>query len=94
MKDEDKEYTWEHMDAAACMWEYVIAQLRKHEKTPNPWGDYMVAYGTRELRETILRHATTIQDYWAKANENGYNGQFDWDFVPKYMEDHVTRILT
>ena len=96
MKDEDKEYTWEHLDAAACMWEHVLEQLgRVKVNASNPWADYKAAYGMAALRDTVLRHVVTLQNEWAEANENGYEGgSFDWDFVPEYMEKYVTRILT
>jgi hypothetical protein len=92
------DYTWEHMDAAACAWEHVLERLnerRKGEKgEPNPWEEYRKAYGMAALRDTVVGHAKTIDEEYQKAVANGYGDSFDWDFVPKYMEDHVTRILT
>jgi len=94
-KDDAKEYTWEHMDAAACMWEHVLDQLRRVKvNASNPWADYKAAYGTAALRDTVINHAVTLQIEYEKAVENGYDQPFDWEFVPKYMEDHITRILT
>jgi hypothetical protein len=89
------EYSWNHMDAAVCAWEHVLEQL--HLKTPgpaNPWDDYRKAYGMAALRDTVMRHAVQIDVEYQKAHANGYDESFDWDFVPKYMEDHITRILT
>ena len=88
------EYTYEDMEAAACMWEYVLAALRRHRESRNPWDEYREAYGMAQLRATVIRHAPTLELAYQEAVTNGYDKDFDWQFVPKYMEDHVTRILT
>jgi hypothetical protein len=89
------EYSYEHLEAAACMWEHVIGQLRRVKVgQSNAWAEYALAYGQSALRETVIRHAPILQEAWVRAHENGYDEPFDWEFVPKYMEDHVTRILT
>lgn len=94
-KDDAKEFTWEHLDAAACMWEHVLNQLRRAKPADkNPWDEYRQAYGMAALRDTVINHAVTLQAEYEGAVENGYDQAFDWEFVPKYMEDHVTRILT
>jgi len=89
------EYSYEHLEAAACMWEHVLQRLRKVKPgDKNPWDEYREAYGMASLRETVIRHAPTLEAEYQKALANGYGDPFDWEFVPKYMEDHVTRILT
>ena len=88
------EYSYEHLEAAACMWEHVLHALRKHRETRNPWEEYREAYGMCELRERVIRHAPVLEVEYQKAVANGYDKAFDWEYVPKYMEDHVTRILT
>ena len=90
-KAEKPEYTYEHLEAAACMWEHVLQRLRRAR---NPWSDYRDAYGACALREAVIRHAPTLEVEYQKAFANGYDKAFDWEYVPKYMEDHVTRILT
>lgn len=93
------EYTYDHLEAGACMWEHVLAQLNRRTKPdpkvnrPNAWDDYREAYGVATLRSTVIRHAPELQKAYERAVDNGYTDSFDWDFVPKYMEDHVTRIL-
>jgi hypothetical protein len=87
------EYTYDHLEAGACMWEHVLNILRRR-KDHNPWDEYREAYGMAGLRRTVIRHAPQLQEAYASACDNGYTAAFDWDFVPKYMEDHVTRILT
>ena len=37
------EYSYEHLEAAACMWEHVLHALRKHRETRNPWEEYREA---------------------------------------------------
>lgn len=90
----DNEYTFEHLEAAACMWEHVMNKLRRVKPGDvNPWDDYREGYGMCALRETVIRHAPTLQEAYERAHANGYRQAFDWEFVPKYMEDHITRIL-
>lgn len=94
LKDEAREYTFDHMDAGACMWEHVLLQMRPRHHSNTPWHEYREAYGMCQLRETVIKHAPILQEAYERAVENGYDNAFDWEFVPKYMEDHVTRILT
>lgn len=88
------EYSFAHLEAAACMWEHVLDALRRHREKRNPWEEYREAYGMCNLRETVIRHAPVLEEEYQKAVANGYDKAFDWEYVPKYMEDHVTRILT
>jgi len=98
MPTPEPEYTYEHLEAAACMWEHVLNQLRRAKPGDNnPWEEYKEAYGTCQLREAVIRHAPVLEEAYQRAKANDtydYDKTFDWDFVPKYMEDHVTRILT
>lgn len=87
------DYTYEHIEAGACMWEHVLLQLRRHREKGNPWEDYREAYGMCTLRETVIRHAPELETAYLAAVANGYDKAFDWEYVPKYMEDHITRIL-
>ena len=93
MSDEN-EYSYAHLEAAACMWEHVLRELRRHREKGNPWDEYREAYGMCELRERVIRHAPVLEAAYQEAEKNGYDRAFDWEYVPKYMEDHVTRILT
>ena len=86
------EYTYDHLEAGACMWEHVLNILRRR-KDHNPWDEYREAYGMAALRAIVIRHAPTLQEAYERAVDNGYDAPFDWDFVPKYMEDHVARVL-
>lgn len=90
------EYTYDHLEAGACMWEHVLERMRRAAKAgqSTPWDEYRDAYGTAQLRATVIRHAPVLQEAYERACDNGYSDAFDWEFVPKYMEDHVARILT
>jgi len=90
----DTDYTEEHLDAAACMWEHVLERLRRPRERSMHWEEYKSAHGMAELRAAVVRHAPELERHYQEAVANGYDKPFDWDFVPKYMEDHVTRILT
>ena len=87
------EYTYDHLEAGACMWEHVLVQFGKRTRTNNPWLEHATAYGRAATRATVIRHAPQLQEAYERACDNGYKDAFDWEFVPKYMEDHVTRIL-
>jgi len=93
-EDAPPTYTFAHLEAAACMWEYVLETLRRHRETRNPWDEYREAYGMAGLREKVILHAREMETHYQEAVANGYDKDFDWQYVPKYMEDHVTRILT
>jgi hypothetical protein len=88
------EYTYDHLEAGACMWEHVLERIQRHKGGLNPWLEFREAYGAASLRAAVIRHAPQLQEAYERACDNGYNEPFDWEFVPKYMEDHVTRILT
>lgn len=101
MSEQDQpEFTFWHLEAAACMWEHVVRELTRKRPlaeltTAKPaWLEYHDAYGMNALRETVIRHAPVIETHYREALANRYKGDFARDFVPKYMEDHVTRILT
>jgi uncharacterized protein (DUF1810 family) len=85
-------YTLQDLVAGACMWEHVLARLRRGRET-TLWGEYAAAYGMAELRARVVSHAPVLEAAYQRAVENGYDRAFDWEFVPKYMEDHVTRVL-
>lgn len=87
-------YHWIELEAAACMWEYVLRALRRHRETRNPWDEYRDAYGMVPLRCAVIKHAPQLFKAYEAALANGYDKNFDLDFIPQYMEDHVTRILT
>jgi len=87
-------YTWAQLEAAACMWEHVLRELRRHREGHNLWDDYRVGYGIVPLRCAVISHAPELLAAYEAALKNGYEKDFDRDFIPKYMEDHVTRILT
>jgi len=88
------EYTYEHLEAAACMWEFVLNDLRRHRSHSDAYNDFREAYGMATLRATVIRHAPQLEAKYQEAVANGYDKDFDWEFVPQYMRDHVTRILT
>lgn len=85
------EYTYDHLEAGACMWEHVLDRLRRGNR--GPWHEYKDAYGMAALRATVIRHAPTLQEAYERAVDNGYDQPFDWEYVPKYMEDHIARVL-
>lgn len=89
-------YTWGQLEAAACMWEYVLDRMRRAAKAglPTPWDDYRDGYGTVQLRCTVIRHAPELLTAYEAALANKYQKDFDRDFIPQYMEEYVTRILT
>lgn len=89
--EEDTHYTTDDMEAGACMWEHVLTQLRRAPESA--WAGFCEAYGMAELRLKVIRHAPVLDAKYQEAVANGYGDSFDWDFVPKYMEDHVTRVL-
>jgi predicted nucleic acid-binding Zn ribbon protein len=33
----ETEYTFEHLEAGACMWEHVLERIRDHKGGLNPW---------------------------------------------------------
>ena len=90
MSDGETVYTENDVDAAMAMWEYTLLQWRNG----GPYLDYAVAYGKDVLRATIARHAPVLEAAWREAKANKYARDFADDFVPQYMRDHVTRILT
>ncbi|HZO54923.1 MAG TPA: hypothetical protein VFB63_19605 [Bryobacteraceae bacterium] len=93
MADETR-YTWAQLEAAACMWQHVWDAIHRRRTGGDPWLDYRDAYGTVALRCAVISHAPTLLAAYEAALTNGYKKDFDLDFVPNYMKDHVTRILT
>jgi hypothetical protein len=91
---EPRPYTFEHLEAAACAWEFVLNQLRRNLTHGNPWKEFQQAYGVAALRERVVQHTHALETAYQDALKNGYDKDFDWEFVPQYMHDHVTRILT
>ena len=88
--NDERTYTENDVDAAMCMWEYVLLDFRKG----GPYLEYGVAHGKDVLRATVARHAQELERHWREAKANKYARDFADDFVPQYMRDHVTRILT
>jgi len=92
--EEQTAYTYEHLEAAACMWEHVLHSVRRAKPgDKNPWNNFREVYGMAELRERVITHAPALEVAYRAAVANGYDKPFDWEFVPKYMEDHVARII-
>lgn len=91
---EDTDYNYEHLEAAACMWEHVLRELRRHREKGNPWEEFREAYGMAELRARVIRRAPELETAYQLAVANGYDKDFDWEYVPKYMESHIVSFLT
>src|SRR5215510_5740341 len=53
-------YTYEHLEAAACMWEHVLGRLRRPNHQHMEWEDYKDAYGMASLRAAVIRHAPEL----------------------------------
>lgn len=88
------EYTFDQLEAAACMWEHVLQRLRRVKPgDKNPWDEFRNAYGMARLREVVITHAPILVAKYHEAVRNGYDKAFDWEFVPKFMEDHIAGIL-
>lgn len=93
--EKEPAYTYEHLEAAACMWEHVLHSVRRAKPgDKNPWNNFREAYGMAELRERVITHAPVLEVAYQAALANGYDKPFDWEYVPKYLEDHVARVLT
>jgi len=91
---EDTDYSYEHLEAAACMWEHVLRELRRHREKGNMWDEFREAYGMAELRARVIRHAPQLEAAYQEAVKNGYDKDFDWEYVPTYMESHIVALLT
>jgi len=87
-------YTWAQLEAAACMWQHVWDATYRRRAGGDPWLDYRDAYGIVALRLAVIEHAPVLLTAYEEALKNGYEKDFDLDFIPKYLKDHVTRILT
>lgn len=90
---EEVSYTENDVDAAMCAWQHVLKQLRSARER-NPWRDFREAYGEDVLRATIARESRDLETAWREAKANKYAKDFALDFVPQYLEMHITKILT
>lgn len=89
---EDDRYTDDDMEAALCMWEHVLEQLRGPSRTA--WHMWTESVGMASARSTVMQFAKRCAaDYEkAKADETSAyhveNQCFDWEWVPDWMEEH------
>ena len=89
------QYTYDHLEAAACAWEYVLGQIAQRER--NNWHRFAESWGMAQLRAQVIEHAPAIQGAYelavARKEEIATAGCFDWDFVPAYLAEHCDEIL-
>ena len=81
-------FTHAAADAALCIWESAL-------------DDYQAAYiwlcqgeGACTGRDNALLIAEHCESAWKKAESLGYDGSFDWDFVPRFLAKVIERCET
>lgn len=70
---------------AMCMWEHVLAVMYDNPAMRNTFD----GKGTCEVRDQICNFAERCNADWKAVSTLGYDSSFDWDFVPKWMDDHL-----
>jgi hypothetical protein len=77
---------------AMMMWEHVLVELSSDRKQ-SPWKAYARRRGVSMLLLAVADHVATLETAFKKAQKRNPASDFV-SYVPKYMEKHVTRILT
>lgn len=77
---------FDKLEAAACLWEAVLDELR--DAPPGPLHRIAEDVGMAELRRQVIELSETCNEAYEIASENGYDYPFDWNFVPWFL-DHV-----
>jgi hypothetical protein len=68
--------------AALCVWEEMLENPDKYPGVEN----YRANHGVCETRDRVIEMARVISEAWAAALARGYEGAFDFEFVPLALE--------
>jgi hypothetical protein len=63
---------------ALCVWEEILQNPDEYPGVEN----YRANHGGRETRDRVIEMSQIISAAWAAALERGYEGPFDFEFVP------------
>ncbi len=64
--------------AALCVWEEILEHPERYPGVEN----YRANHGVCETRDRVIEMSRVISEAWAAASERGYEGSFDFEFVP------------
>jgi hypothetical protein len=64
--------------AALCVWEEILENPERYPGVEN----YRANHGVCETRDRVIEMSQIISAAWEAAFERGYEGPFDFEFVP------------
>ncbi len=68
--------------AALCVWEEILEHPKRYPGVEN----YRANHGVCETRDRIIEMSRVISEAWVAAYARGYEGSFDFDFVPSALQ--------
>jgi hypothetical protein len=68
--------------AALCIWEEILVNSDSYPGVEN----YRANHGVCETRDRVIEMAPVIHKAWEAALERGYEGPFDFKFVPLALQ--------
>lgn len=68
--------------AALCVWEEMIENPERYPGVEN----YRDNHGVCETRDRVIEMSRVISEAWEAALERGYEGPFDFKFVPLALQ--------
>lgn len=83
-KPAERTYPVEVIDAAMCAWEHVFEQITASEG--NKWQRQSRRVGIAAVRWHVMEMAEQINEAYQIALAKGFDCQFDWDFVPEFLD--------
>ena len=67
---------------ALCVWEEILENPERYPGVEN----YRSDHGVCETRDRVIEMTRVISEAWAAASACGYEGSFDFEFVPLALQ--------
>lgn len=81
-------YTYAELDAAVCIWEWFLESPNSRR---DAWTNSADWEGYANARHKLIGFCKVCEQAWLLAYKNGegYDGSFDWEFIPAFMTQCV-----
>lgn len=86
MNDEPKKFTQSNMEAALCVWEYLLDCRNNYAEDCPELMAYWIDNDAWEMRHWAIKLAPWVDEVWSTFTEDDRDMLlFDWEWVPLIM---------
>ncbi len=80
----EQTFRYDEVEDALCIWEEILECIKR--PGADKWSYHSDHVGMATTRMWAVDHAHEVGAAYRIALEAGYDSCFDWDFVPKFLD--------